>query len=78
MQGVKQYRNGFSAVKSRISAWIPLYSVDKNESWVAVWGTEEDTDQSEKVTSTELHEIWRINKDGKIDFMQQFTGKTPK
>jgi hypothetical protein len=77
LKGVKEYRNGFTSVKSRIDAWIPLYSVDRNESWVAVWGTEEDTDQSGKVTSTELQEIWRINKDGKIDFMKQFMGKTP-
>lgn len=77
LNGVKKYRSSFASVKSRVDAWVPLYSVDKNENWVAIWGTEEDTDQSGKLTSTEYQEIWRINKDGKIDFMKQFSGKTP-
>lgn len=77
LKGVKQYRSSITSVKSMVDAWIPLYSIDRNENWVAIWGTEEDTDASGKMTSTELQEIWRINKDGKVDFMKQFSGKTP-
>jgi hypothetical protein len=52
---------------------MPLRSVDKNEDWVALWGTETDTFADGKIQKRDIHEIWRINKDGKVDFMKQFT-----
>ena len=72
MQGIKEYRNTFSAVKSTIEVWIPLKSVDRNEHWVTIWGREEDTDKDGKVTTHMIHEIWKINKDGKIDFTRHY------
>lgn len=73
----KKYRGQFTNVKSTIHAVVSLKSTDRNENWVAIWGTEEDTAKDGKVTSTELHEVWRFNKDGKIDLMRQFQAKTP-
>jgi hypothetical protein len=49
--------------------------VDRNENWVALWGTETDTSPDGKTQKTDLQEIWRINKDGKVDFMKQFASK---
>ncbi|HUH33740.1 MAG TPA: nuclear transport factor 2 family protein [Daejeonella sp.] len=73
----KKYRGQFTAVKSTIHAFVSLKSTDQNENWLAVWGTEEDTGQDGKITSTELHEVWRFNKDGRIDVMRQFQAKSP-
>lgn len=73
----KKYRSKFASVKSTIHAFVSLKSIDKNENWVAIWGTEEDTGQDGTKTNTELHEIWRFNKDGKIDLMRQFMSKSP-
>jgi len=73
----KKYRGQFKAVKSTIQAMISLKSIDQNENWVAIWGTEEDTAQDGKVTKVALHEIWRFNKDGKVDIMRQFQSKVP-
>ena len=73
----KKYRGQFKAVKSTIHALVSLKSVDHNENWVAIWGTEEDTAQDGKITQVSLHEIWRFNKDGKIDVMRQFQAKVP-
>jgi hypothetical protein len=75
MQGIKEYRNMFSTVKSTIEVWIPLRSVDRDESWVTIWGREEDTDKEGKVTTHMIHEIWKINKDGKIDFTRHYRAK---
>ena len=75
MEGAKKYRGGLASAKSTVHAWVPLRSTDKNENWVAIWGTEVDTWPDGKVETLELHEIWRINKDGKIDLMRQFTAK---
>ena len=72
LAGVKQYRGSLTNVSSKLDAWIPLKSVDKNENWVALWGSETYTDASGKVENRDIQEIWRINKDGKVDFMKQF------
>lgn len=78
LEGAKKYRGGMSSAKSTIHAWVPLRSTDKNENWVAIWGTEVDTWPDGKTETTEIHEVWRINKDGKIDLMRQFTAKPAK
>ena len=75
MNTSRQYRGMFTTVKSNVEVWIPLKSLDRNENWVAIWGREEDTDKDGKVTTQRLHEIWRINKDGKIDFMRQYSAQ---
>ena len=73
----KKYRSQFTTVKSTIHAFVNLKSTDHNENWVAIWGTEEDTGKDGKMISNELHEVWRFNKDGKIEMMRQFHAKTP-
>jgi hypothetical protein len=72
-----QKRDSFAAVKNEVEVWIPLKSVDQNENWVAIWGQETDTGKDGKVTKNMVHEIWRINKDGKVDFMRQYVAKLP-
>lgn len=74
----KQLRNTFSTVKSTVEAWIPLMSVDRKENWVAVWGREEDTDKNGKTQTTIIHELWRINRDGKVDFYRQYASQMPR
>jgi hypothetical protein len=78
LEGAKKYRGSMTSAKSTIQAWVPLKSTDKNENWVAIWGTEVDTWPDGKVETSEIHEIWRINKDGKIDLMRQFIAKPAK
>lgn len=72
LDGVKKHRGSLTNVSSTVDAWVPLKSVDKNENWVAIWGTETNTGADGKVEKKDIHEIWRINKDGKVDFMKQF------
>ena len=71
----KKIRGGLASAKSTVEAWMPTKSIDRNEEWVLVWGREEDTDMNGKKTTVLLHEIWRFNKDGKIDFMRQYMSK---
>ena len=72
MASAKRFRGSMTSAVSTLSAWIPLKSVDKNEDWVAVWGSETDVYPDGKKEVRSLHEIWRFNKAGKIDFMKQF------
>jgi hypothetical protein len=75
--GAKNARASMSNVTSTVDAWVPLKSVDKNENWVAIWGTEISTGSDGKVEKEDLQEIWGFNKDGKVVFMKQFASKVP-
>jgi hypothetical protein len=76
MAMAKGYRAMFSKIESKVNAFVPLKSTDKNENWVCVWGVEYAT-MNGKIDSTFLQETWRFNKDGKVDLMYQFASKTP-
>ena len=69
-------RDKFASVSSRVDAFVPLKSTDKDESWVTIWGMETHTDKKGKTDSINLHEVWRINKDGKTDLVYQFASMT--
>ncbi len=75
LEGAKKHRGGMKSVKSTLHAVIPLKSTDTNEDLVAIWGQEVDTYPDGKVETTELHEVWAFNKDGKITWMRQYAAK---
>src|SRR6476469_6988346 len=72
----QKFRDTYASVSSRVDAFVPLKSTDKNEDWVAIWGMETHTDKKGKVDSISLHEVWRLNKDGKADLVYQFAAMT--
>lgn len=78
LEGAKKYRGGMTSAKSTVDAWVPLRSVDKKEDWVAIWGTETDTWPDGKTETRNVQEVWRINRDGKVDLMRQFSGAPAK
>lgn len=77
LQAMKRLRSAYVTAQSTIEAWAPVKSLDRNEQWVAVWGREEDADRAGKRTTTRYHEIWRFNRDGKVDFVRQYTAQYP-
>ncbi len=78
LEGAKKFRGSLASSKSTIDAMVPLRSTDRNEDWVAMWGTETNTWADGKVETRDIHEIWKINKDGKISMVRQFAATTPK
>ena len=66
------FRSTMESVTSTVEAFLPTKSTDKNEDWVAIWGKEISKDKLGKIDSSYLQETWRLNKDGKIDFMLQY------
>lgn len=68
---MKSFREMYTTIKSTVTAILPVKSTDKNENWVAIWGTEVNTDKKGKTDSVALQESWRFNKDGKIDLFIQ-------
>ncbi|HVE61987.1 MAG TPA: nuclear transport factor 2 family protein [Chitinophagaceae bacterium] len=77
MKAITDYRTSQGKVESVVDAWIATKSVDKGDEWVCVWGVETATDAAGKVTKNRLHEIWQLNKDGKVVYMAQYTATPP-
>lgn len=71
------YRGMYSSVTSRVDAVLPTKSLTDSVNWVCVWGMETHTMKG-KTDSVDLHEVWRFNKNGKVDFMMQYDRVTPR
>ena len=67
------YRSTLDSVSSKVIAFVPLKSVDKDEQWVSIWGTEVFKDKKGKIDSVHMQESWRLDKNGKINLMLQHT-----
>lgn len=78
MDGAKTYRSSMASLANTVDAVMSVHSIDKDEDWVLVWGNEKVTDKSGQSKTMPLHELWRINKDGKIDMVIQYTNVAPK
>lgn len=74
LAGVKAFRGSVTNFKASVDAWMSLKSVDRDQNWVAIWGTESFTDKDGKAVTQRIHEIWGFNKDGKISIIMQYAG----
>ena len=77
LKAIGEYRTSQGKVESTVDAWISTKSLDRNEDWVTIWGVETATDGTGKVTKNRIHEIWQLNKDGKVVYMAQFVATPP-
>lgn len=68
----KRDRAEYSSVIDTIDATMAVYSTDKKENWVLVWASEINTKPDGTKDSIAFMETWRINKDGKADFLLQY------
>lgn len=65
-------RADYTSVIDTINAIMPVYSTDKKENWVLVWAKEINVNAKGVKDTVEIMETWRINKDGKADFVLQY------
>jgi hypothetical protein len=75
LASAKKYRGGMDSAKSVVHAWVPLYSNDRKENAVCIWGTEKDTWPDGRVVVRDLHEVWWFNKDGKVSAIRQWNAR---
>jgi hypothetical protein len=68
---MQDYRSSFKSIDVGIDAVFAVKSTDKDEHWVAIWGTEIQTAQDGKVDTVSLQETWRFNNAGKVNMMFQ-------
>jgi len=73
IKSAQEHRKSLKDYKPTLLSFISLRSDDRDENWVAVWGEDSFTDDKGETVKTGIHEIWRFNNEGKIDFMKQYT-----
>lgn len=66
----KQARSSVPDIKMTIDAVMPVYSIDKKDDWVLVWGHSEAGGNR-----SDFHHLWHVNKAGKIDYLRMFESK---
>lgn len=71
----KEFRGNLMNFKTKISSWVSLKSEDHNENWVAVWGEDSYSDKDGNMIVSPIHELWRFNKEGKVDYVKQYAAK---
>ncbi|HEU4473071.1 MAG TPA: hypothetical protein VFR58_18395 [Flavisolibacter sp.] len=69
---LKAEREAFIAVQCSISSWLPVRTKEKKDEWVFLWGKQIRSDKNGGTRSIEVHEIWQFDKQGKVQFMQQY------
>lgn len=73
---IKDWRNNFSSVSSKIAACTTLKTPDDPEhEVVTIWGEEADTGKDGTITKTHLNEVWFFNKEGKVTEFHQLAAK---
>lgn len=71
-------RSMFTSIQPTIDAAVALHDKNTNEDWVLIWATEVGTHSNGKVDTVSVMESWRINKEGKADWMIQYDNRKRK
>lgn len=75
LREVSKQRSMMKDMKVSVIGAAPLYSPEKNSSWVLVYGNESWTGSNGKKDSIMLHELWGLNEKGKVNFLRSYTKK---
>jgi hypothetical protein len=75
LAGAKAFRGSVKDYKVTADAWMSVKSLDKNQNFVCIWGTESFTDKDGKQVNHRIHEVWGFNKDGKVSLLMQYAGE---
>jgi hypothetical protein len=68
-------RHTYTYIQTSVYSWMPVHAPDKNEDLVYVWLRQVSTLHSGKILYNALHQVWRFNKKGQIENLQQFNSK---
>ena len=71
----KKRRSVYSVIQNHFDSWMPAKAKDHDDEWVFIWGWQERTGKDGKLSVAVIHEIWRFNKEGKINFMKQYISR---
>ncbi|MFZ1675629.1 MAG: hypothetical protein WAT91_00070 [Saprospiraceae bacterium] len=72
LAAIKLYRTSFTSFKTELDVVMSVKSTDKGDDWVLVWAIDEYTDKDNVKHRVKYQQVWLLNKEGKISFMEQF------
>lgn len=72
LSAFKSYRNAFTSFKTELDVVMSVKSTDKDDDWVLIWAIDEYTDKDNVRHRVKYQQVWLVNKEGKISFMEQF------
>ena len=72
LSAIKLYRNSFTSFKTELDVVMSVKSTDKGDDWILVWAIDEYTDKDNVKHRIKYQQVWLLNKEGKISFMEQF------
>ena len=72
LSAFKTYRKSFISFKTELDVVMSVKSTDKGDDWVLVWAVDEYTDKNNVKHRVKYQQVWLLNKEGKISFMEQF------
>ena len=72
LSALKSYRNSFTSFKTELDVVMSVKSTDKGDDWVLVWAIDDYTDKDNVKHKVKYQQVWLLNKEGKISFMEQF------
>jgi hypothetical protein len=72
LSAFKTYRNSFTSFKTELDVVMSVKSTDKGDDWVLVWAVDEYTNKDNVKHRVKYQQVWLLNKEGKISYMEQF------
>lgn len=72
LSGLKAYRKSFVSFKTELDVVLSLASTDKGGEWVLIWAIDEYIDKDNVKHKIKYQQVWGLNKEGKVNFMEQF------
>ena len=72
LSAFKLYRQSFVSLKTELDVVMSVKSTDKGDDWVLIWVIDEYTDKDNVKHKVKCQQVWGLNKEGKINFMEQF------
>ena len=72
LSALKNYRNSFISFKTELDVVMSVKSTDKGDDWVLVWAIDEYVGKDGVMHKIKYQQVWLVNKEGKISFMEQF------
>lgn len=77
LQMYRKARESYTTFTLQPEAWMSMRSTDRNEDWVLVWGVANIAGADGVKKEILTHQLWRINKDGKVDFIREYDINPP-
>ena len=69
---LRMERNNFSKWKISVSSIIPVKSIDREENWVIVYGTRNESDFKDNLSTINFTQWYKVNKENRIEFFNEF------